>query len=157
MRYQFIFIVSVLVLFYSCSYLCQAYLRNLTDEVVIADVHILNPEDSSIIPKRIRTANGIAVLKKDFITGFSHTSEIRRLDNLHYQVLIRPGSTINLSDITGAFMNGAPISNQRVVLISSKGTDTLMNGWGRRRNVKFHYIGGGLIVPGSVIYYDCVK
>lgn len=156
MRLPFLIIISGLLPLVSCSYISNIYLRNLTRETVMADVYILHPEDSLLIPKRVRTANDIAVLNRDFITGFNDTSEIRKLDQLHYRVMIRPGTSICLSDITGTLMNGMLHTNLRVVILSSGRVDTLMNGLGDIRREKFEYIHRGMIFPRYVSYYDCI-
>ena len=148
---QFILLVIVCIHLASCSMLFNACIRNTTNQIATIDVYILDKTNLKTLPNKIRVANRLVNLKSGYKKYLNSSEDVTWIDTEHFKLDIKPQTTVDLSDMIGAFINGSPRHEARVIVTSPGKIDTLIDGRQYPGMEKFNYI-GGFFSP--KLYYD---
>lgn len=145
--------VTLLILLYlsSCTKFFYACIRNTSNQVAAIDVYLLDKTDLKTLPNKVRMTNRIINLKSGYKKYLDSTQTVTWIDKDHFKLQIQPGTTVDLSDMAGIFINSHPTGDARVIITTTGKTDTLLNGRLDYRHEKFNYA-GGFFSP--KLYYD---
>lgn len=136
----------------SCENLYHPYIRNRSNAVAVVDVFLLNKASLKKLPNQVKVADRIVDFKSGFRQSFYNHQNVIWKDTVHFALTIPPGTTADLSDMAGRFMNAHPHEQLLVTVTANNTTDTLMNGLLDFRYKKFAYQHVGVDV--RVLYYD---
>ena len=144
-------LLFVTVAFYSCSVFFDSYVRNTTEETATIDVFLIETNQWVTLPNRVKIAHSLVNFKSGYKKYFSETTYVTWLNTKHFQLKVSAGSTIDLSDIAGKFLNSHPTKDVRVIVSTSTKSDTLLNGYRDFRSDLFQY---NTIAFHPILYYD---
>ena len=139
------------VSFYSCSLYFDAFVRNTASEVATIDVFLLETNQWTTLPNRVTIARRLVNFKSGYKKYFSETAYVNWIAPGHFQYKLSPGSTIDLSEIAGAFLNSHPTTDVRVIVSTRSTIDTLLNGYRDFRQDLFQYKNKAFR---PILYYD---
>jgi len=136
----------------SCTMPFWAYIRNTSAFPAIIDVVLLDKHGMRTLPNQVKVAHKIVAFKWGFRQNFYEWENVQWVDTSHFSFTVMPGTSIDLADAAGRFMNSYPVERSFVTVTVNGTVDTLID---RNRNFlhqKFSYTHVGLSVP--VLYYD---
>ena len=139
----------------SCETPDYAYIRNLTNNIAVIKVLLVDKKEMKTLPNKVRITNRIVKFKSGYRRFFlDSTQNVKWLDTSHFTFEINPHSTADLSDMIGAFENSSPRNNVMLTITSNGKTDTLHNGngWKGYRYELFSY--KHIWFGRPVLYYD---
>lgn len=151
MRLALVALFLCVVALSSCTLRFNAYIRNFTKNHIIIDISLLRGSEWKTLPNSVKTANTIVNFKGSYKRSFESIEYVNWISPLHFQMTLKPGSSIDLSDLAGEFYNGHPRKNVRVVILRQDRSDTLING---RRDFKRELFKFKGRVSQPIIYYD---
>ncbi len=136
---------------FSCSLVFEAYVRNMTKENAIMDVFLLNTKEWPNLPNQVKTAPRLINFKSGYKRYFDERQKVTWIDINHFQVQIKSGSSIDLSDVAGRFVNSYPTQDVRVIVSTRSKIDTLLN---RHRDYRDSLFGYKYKAFRPILYYD---
>ncbi len=145
----------ITISFSGCTMLFYAYIRNATNTAAVIDVKLLSKSSMKTLPNRVKVADKVVVFKSGFRQNFYKTYPVTWIDTTHFSFVIMPGTSIDLTDVAGKFVNAHPREDVLVTVTLNYKIDTLINGYRDFRHEKFGYKNVGVSVP--VLYYDVVE
>ena len=143
--------VLLMIVFQSCSWEYYTYIINRTTQTATIDVFLKEKSEFKTLPNQVKVANEVVKFKWGFRQKFDITQNVSWIDTSHFRFFIKPGSTIDLNDMTGWFVNGHPTKHVEVTVTSNKKIDTLITGFHRINNT-FVFKAVGL--TRHVLYFD---
>lgn len=136
----------------SCTMPFWAYIRNMSMYPAVIDVVLLDKGSMRTLPNQVKVADTIVAFKSGFRQHFYKRESVQWIDTSHFSFTIKPGSSIDLSDLAGRFVNSFPVENVFVTVTANHVIDTLIERRHQFRHEKFGYKNVGVSVP--VLYYD---
>jgi len=143
--------LSLLFLVVSCSIVYHGFVRNFTSETAIIDVRFLEGTKLTKVPEKVSFANEVVKFKGGYKKLFKDSLTVSRLDSSHVRLMIPPHTSIDLSDITGAFLNAHPLEDCLVTVTVKNRVDTLLNGRYNLNRKLFSFKGG---IGTALAYHD---
>lgn len=134
-----------------CSKRFHACIRNLSQHPAIVDVYLLNTTQMKTLPNAVRVANRIINIKKAYAGQMDSSQLVHWVTTTHFQLTVKPQTTVDLSDMVGMFVNGRPRQDARLIVSVNEIKDTLYNGMFHFQREKFGYHGS---VFNPKLYYD---
>jgi len=135
----------------SCTTLFNVFVRNTTGLPATLDIYLLDKTNMKTLPNKARVADKIVHFKAGYRKYFDSYQSVIWVDTSHFKFIMRPGTTVDLSDMTGIFVNGG---NRRDILVTvtvNGKADTLVQGRNRTPDT-FQF--KGRIFSNSILYYD---
>ncbi len=148
---RIILIILILLLAESCSWQFQACIRNKSSSAALIDVYLLHTQDMKTLPNKIRMANQIINLKKGYKRFLDSTQNVTWIDLFHFKVNVKPGTTVDLTDMACIFINGSPRCKVILTVSSGNKTDTILNTTHFPYTRQLNYEGGFFK---HILYYD---
>lgn len=136
----------------ACTMPYLAYVRNKSALPVVIDVHLLDKSRMRKLPNSVLVADKIVAFKAGFRQSFADRQYVHWIDTSHFSFTVLPGTTVDLTDLAGRFVNGHPRETVFVTITAGASVDTLINGRDDFRYKKFGYKNVGISLP--VYYYD---
>ena len=148
----FVILFCGTVLLSACTMPFLAYVRNMVSTAAIVDVVLLDKRWMRTLPNSVLVADKIVPFKAGFRQCFYQRRNVHWIDTVHFSFTVLPGSTADLTDMAGMFMNGHPREDVFVTITINDTVDTLINGLRDFRHEKFGLKNVGISLP--VYYYD---
>ncbi len=104
------------------------------------------------LPNRVKVANKIIEFKSGYRNKLDRVNNVIWLDTSHFKFTIYPNTTVDLTDMTGTFMNSHPKSNVIAYITTKSKVDTVLNGKFDFPREKFSFKNVGISSP--LFYYD---
>lgn len=145
-------VFCITVMANGCTMPYLAYVRNNSLLPVVIEVQLLDKSSMRTLPNSVLVANEIVAFKAGFRGAFTERQYVHWIDTAHFSFTVLPGTTVDLTDMAGRFVNAHPIENVLVTVGSASGKDTLINGRHDFRKDKFTFRNVGISLP--VYYYD---
>jgi hypothetical protein len=138
-RLHVLITIPVLQMLAACQTPMDAFIRNTGSAVVMLQVELFSTRNMPTLPNHVKAAKRVMPIKRSTKNRLDTTLIINWKDTRNFEVSIPGYTTVDLSDISGAFWNGRPASDCRVILDNGYFKDTLVEGGGIMRHEKFGY------------------
>jgi hypothetical protein len=129
-----------------------AYVRNKSTLPAVIEVQLLDKSRMRTLPNSVMVADKIVPFRAGFRQSFYIRQYVHWTDTSHFSYTVMPGTTVDLSDLAGRFVNGHPREDVFVTVTAGNIIDTLINGRQDFRNTKFGFTNVGISLP--LYYYD---
>ena len=136
----------------SCTMPFWVYIRNKTNEIAVVHVVLLDKSSMQTLPNKVKVADKIVAFKSGFRQSFYEKQNVQWIDTSQFSFNLLPGTTIDLADMAGKFVNSHPTNRVLVTVTANNKADTLLNPAAFFRSEKFMFKNVGISVP--VLYYD---
>ena len=136
----------------SCSMYFDAFIRNMTNEIAVIDVYLLNKRQMKTLPNKVSVANRIVKFRSGYKKYMDSLQNVIWIDMEHFKLELAPNSTADLTSLAGRFLNSYPREEVRVTVKVNNKVDTLSNG---RRDFRYELFGYKKMPFGTpILYYD---
>lgn len=151
-KWHWVTFFCMLVAANGCTIPYLAYVINKSTLPAVIDVHLLDKSRMRTLPNSVLVADKIVTFKAGFRQSFSDRQYVHWIDTAHFTFTVLPGTTVDLTDLAGRFVNAHPRESVFVTVTAGTTIDTLINGRDDFRYKKFGYKNVGISLP--VYYYD---